>query len=214
MPKGSHCGAFLDGLRLREGGFVRRLVNLAIAVCLACCALPLVSCKAPTLSDCDLQLFQNASGTGDTRDIVSGVVSLGGVYRQGDTAGRVVGLNSGMSETRPCDSISIESLTDGVRVGKSSGSWEDTANYQLGEIASGGYVYFAVPVEQGTDETADMAAYRAFGDVEFRVTFHNGEDQMSYTYRIVPTDSYLTWVKDPKGNTFDGARFEVTRTGE
>ena len=37
---------------------------------------------------------------------------------------------------------------------------------------------------------------------------------MSYTYRIVPTDSYLTWVEDPKGNTFDGARFEVTRTGE
>ena len=59
-----------------------------------------------------------------------------------------------------------------------------------------------------------MAAYRAFGDVEFRGTFHNGEDQMSYTYRIVPTDSYLTWVEDPKGNTFDGARFEVTRTGE
>ena len=46
------------------------------------------------------------------------------------------------------------------------------------------------------------------------VTFHNGENQMSYTYRIVPTDSYLTWVEDPKGNTFDGARFEVTRTGE
>lgn len=193
---------------------MRRLVNFAIAVCLACCALPLVSCKAPALSDCDLQLFQNASGAGDTRDIVSGVVSLGGVYRQGDTAGRVVCLNIGMSETSPCDSISVESLTDGVRVGKSSGVWEDTANYQLGEIASGGYVYFAVPLEQGADETADVAAYRAFGDVEFRVTFHNGEDQMSYTYRIVPTDSYLTWVKDPKGNTFDGARFEVTRTGE
>lgn len=75
-------------------------------------------------------------------------------------------------------------------------------------------MYFAVPVEQGADETADVAAYRAFGGVEFRVTFHNGEDQVSRTYRIVPTDSYLTWVKDPKGNTFDGARFEVTRTGE
>ena len=193
---------------------MRRLISLAVALCLACCALPLASCKAPTLSDCDLQLFQNASGTGDTRDIVSGVVSLGGVYRQGDTAGRVICLNSGMSETSPSDSISIESLTDGVRVGKSSGSWEDTANYQLGEIASGGYVYFAVPVEQGTDETADMAAYRAFGGVEFRVTFHSGDDKVSRTYRIVPTERYLTWVKDPKGNTFDGARFEVTRTGE
>ena len=148
------------------------------------------------------------------KDIVSGVVSLGGVYRQGDIAGRVVCLNIGMSETSACDSISIESLTDGVRVGKSSGSWEDTANYQLGEIASGGYVYFAVPVEQGTDETADMAAYRAFGGVEFRVTFHSGDDKVSRTYRIVPTERYLTWVKDPKGNTFDGARFEVTRTGE
>ena len=118
-----------------------------------------------------------------------------------------------MSETSPCDSISIESLTDGVRVGKSSGVWEEVVPYQLGEVTSGGYVYFAVPVEQGADETADVAAYRAFGDVEFRVTFHNGEDQVSRTYRIVPTDSYLTWVKDPKGNTFDGARFEVTRTG-
>ena len=155
MPKGSQCGAFLDGLHLREGGFVRRLVSFAIAVCLACCALPLASCKAPTLSDCDLQLFQNASGTGDTRDIVSGVVSLGGVYRQGDTAGRVICLNIGMSETSACDSISIESLT-----------------------------------------------------------FHSGDDKVSRTYRIVPTERYLTWVKDPKGNTFDGARFEVTRTGE
>ena len=193
---------------------MRRLVSFAIAVCLACCALPLVSCKAPTLSDCDLQLFQNASGTGDTRDIVSGVVSLGGVYRQGDIAGRVVCLNIGMSETSACDSISIESLTDGVRVGKSSGTWEDVVEYPLGEIASGGYVYFAVPVEQGTDETADMAAYRAFGNVEFRVTFHSGDDQASRTYRIVPTERYLSWVKDPKGNTFDGARFEVTRAGE
>lgn len=193
---------------------MRRLVNFAVAICLACCTLPLASCKALTLSDCDLQLFQNASGTGDTRDIVSGVVSLGGVCRQGDTAGRVICLNIGMSETSPCDSISIESLTDGVRVGKSSGSWEDTANYQLGEIASGGYVYFAVPVEQGTDETADMAAYRAFGGVEFRVTFHGGDEKVSRTYRIVPTERYLTWVKGPKGNTFDGVRFEVTRTGE
>lgn len=193
---------------------MRRLISLAVALCLACCTLPLASCKAPTLSDCDLQLFQNALGTGDTRDIVSGVVSLGGVYRQGDTAGRVICLNIGMSETSACDSISIESLTDGVRVGKSSGSWEDVAEYQLSEIASGGYVYFAVPVEQGTDETADMAAYRAFGGVEFRVTFHSGDDKVSRTYRIVPTERYLTWVKDPKGNTFDGARFEVTRTGE
>ena len=193
---------------------MRRLVSFAIAVCLACCALPLASCKAPTLSDCDLQLFQNASGTGDTRDIVSGVVSLGGVYRQGDIAGRVVCLNIGMSETSACDSISIESLTDGVRVGKSSGTWEDVVEYPLGEIASGGYVYFAVPVEQGTDETADMAAYRAFGNVEFRVTFHSGDDQVSRTYRIAPTERYLAWVKDPKGNTFDGARFEVTRAGE
>lgn len=193
---------------------MRRLVNFAVAICLACCTLLLASCKAPTLSDCDLQLFQNASGTGDTRDIVSGVVSLGGVYRQGDTAGRVICLNIGMSETSPCDSISVESLTDGVRVGKTSGSWEDFAEYQLSEIASGGYVYFAVPVEQGTDETADMAAYRAFGGVEFRVTFHGGDDQVSRTYRIVPTERYLAWVKDPKGNTFDGARFEVTRTGE
>lgn len=193
---------------------MRRLVSFAIAVCLACCALSLASCKAPTLSDCDLQLFQNASGTGDTRDIVSGMVSLGGVYRQGDIAGRVVCLNIGMSETSACDSISIESLTDGVRVGKSSGTWEDVVEYRLGEIASGGYVYFAVPVEQGTDETADMAAYRAFGNVEFRVTFHSGDDQVSRTYRIVPTERYLAWVKDPKGNTFDGARFEVTRAGE
>ena len=193
---------------------MRRLVSFAIAVCLACCALPLASCKAPTLSDCDLQLFQNTSGTGDTRDIVSGVVSLGGVYRQGDIAGRVVCLNIGMSETSACDSISIESLTDGVRVGKSSGTWEDVVEYPLGEIASGGYVYFAVPVEQGTDATADMAAYRAFGNVEFRVTFHSGDDQVSRTYRIVPTERYLAWVKDPKGNTFDGARFEVTRAGE
>lgn len=193
---------------------MRRFVSFAIAVCLACCTLPLASCKAPTLSDCDLQLFQNASGTGDTRDIVSGVVSLGGVYRQGDTAGRVVCLNIGMSETSACDSISIESLTDGVRVGKSSGTWEDVVEYPLGEIASGGYVYFAVPVEQGTDETADMAAYRAFGNVEFRVTFHSGDDQVSRAYRIVPTERYLAWVKDPKGNTFDGARFEVTRAGE
>ena len=193
---------------------MRRLVSFAIAVCLACCALPLASCKAPTLSDCDLQLFQNASGASDTRDIVSGVVSLGGVYRQGDIAGRVVCLNIGMSETSACDSISIESLTDGVRVGKSSGTWEDVVEYPLGEIASGGYVYFAVPVEQGTDETADMAAYRAFGNVEFRVTFHSGDDQVSRTYRIVPTERYLAWVKDPKGNTFDGARFEVTRAGE
>ena len=193
---------------------MRRLVSFAIAVCLACCALPLASCKAPTLSDCDLQLFQNASGAGDTRDIVSSVVSLGGAYRQGDIAGRVVCLNIGMSETSACDSISVESLTDGVRVGKSSGTWEDVVEYPLGEIASGGYVYFAVPVEQGADETADMAAYRAFGDVEFRVTFHSGDDQISRTYRIVPTERYLTWVKDPKGNTFDGARFEVTRTEE
>lgn len=193
---------------------MRRLVSFAIAVCLACCALPLASCKAPTLSDCDLQLFQNASGTGDTRDIVSSVVSLGGAYRQGDIAGRVVCLNIGMSETSACDSISVESLTDGVRVGKSSGTWEDVVEYPLGEIASGGYVYFAVPVKQGADETADMAAYRAFGDVEFRVTFHSGDDQISRTYRIVPTERYLTWVKDPKGNTFDGARFEVTRAGE
>ena len=193
---------------------MRRLVSFAIAVCLACCALPLASCKAPTLSDCDLQLFQNALGAGDTREIVSGVVSLGGVYRQGDMSGRVVCLNIGMSETSPCDSISIESLTDGVRVGKSSGPWDDVVEYQLGEIASGGYVYFAVPVEQGTDETADMAAYRAFGDVEFRVTFHSGDDQVSRTYRIVPTERYLAWVKDPKGNSFDGARFEVTKTGE
>lgn len=193
---------------------MRRLVSFAIVVCLACCAWPLASCKAPTLSDCDLQLFQNASGTGDTRDIVSGVVSLGGVYRQRDTAGRVICLNIGMSETSPCDSISVESLTDGVRVGKSSGSWEDVAEYQLSEIASGGYVYFAVPVEQGADETADMAAYRAFGNVEFRVTFHSGDEQVSRTYRIVPTERYLAWVKDPKGSTFDGARFEVTRTGE
>ena len=193
---------------------MRRLISLAVALCLACCALPLVSCKAPTLSDCDLQLFQNASGTGDTRDIVSGVVSLGGVYRQGDIAGRVVCLNIGMSETSACDSISIESLTDGIRVGKSSGTWEDVVEYQLGEIASGGYVYFAVPVEQGADETADMAAYRSFGNVEFRVTFHSGDDQVSRTYRIVPTERYLAWVKDPKGNTFDGARFEVTRAGE
>ena len=193
---------------------MRRLVSFAIAVCLACCALSLASCKTPTLSDCDLQLFQNASGTSDTRDIVSGVVSLGGVYRQGDIAGRVVCLNIGMSETSACDSISIESLTDGVRVGKSSGTWEDVVEYPLGEIASGGYVYFAVPVEQGTDETADMAAYRAFGNVEFRVTFHSGNDQVSRTYRIVPTERYLSWVKDPKGNTFDGARFEVTRAEE
>lgn len=193
---------------------MRRLISLAVALCLACCALPLASCKAPALSDCDLQLFQNASGTGDTRDIVSGVVSLGGVYRQGDIAGRVVCLNIGMSETSACDSISIESLTDGVRVGKSSGTWEDVVEYPLGEIASGGYVYFAVPVEQGTDETADMAAYRAFGDVKLRVTFHSGDDQISRTYRIVPTERYLAWVKDPKGNTFDGARFEVTRAGE
>ena len=193
---------------------MRRLVSFAIAVCLACCALPLASCKAPTLSDCDLQLFQNASGAGDTRDIVSSVVSLGGAYRQGDIAGRVVCLNIGMSETSACDSISVESLTDGVRVGKSSGTWEDVVEYPLGEIASGGYVYFAVPVEQGADETADMAAYRAFGDVEFRVTFHSGDDHISRTYRIVPTERYLTWVKDPKGNTFDGARFEVTRTEE
>lgn len=193
---------------------MRRLVSFAIAVCLVCCALSLASCKAPTLSDCDLQLFQNASGSGDTRDIVSGVVSLGGVYRQGDVSGRVICLNIGMSETSACDSISIESLTDGVRVGKSSGTWEDVVEYRLGEIASGGYVYFAVPVEQGTDETADMAAYRAFGDVEFRVTFHSGDDQVSRTYRIVPTERYLAWVKDPKGNTFDGARFEVTRAGE
>ena len=193
---------------------MRRLVSFAIAVCLACCALPLASCKAPTLSDCELQLFQNASGAGDTRDIVSGVVSLGGVYRQGDVSGRVVCLNIGMSETSPCDSISIESLTDDARVGKSSGTWEDVVEYPLGEIASGGYVYFAVPVEQGADETADMAAYRAFGDVEFRVTFHSGDDQVSRTYRIVPTERYLAWVKDPKGNSFDGARFEVTKTGE
>ena len=75
-------------------------------------------------------------------------------------------------------------------------------------------MYFAVPVEQGTDETADMAAYRAFGGVEFRVTFQSGDDKVSRTYRIVPTERYLTWVKDPKGNTFDGARFEVTRAGE
>ena len=39
-------------------------------------------------------------------------------------------------------------------------------------------------------------------------------EEAGLEYRIVPTDSYLTWVKDPKGNTFDGARFEVTRTGE
>ena len=52
------------------------------------------------------------------------------------------------------------------------------------------------------------------GGVELRVTCHNGEDQVTPQSRIGPTDSYLTWVKDPKGNTFDGARFEVTRTGE
>lgn len=193
---------------------MRRLISLAVALCLACCALPLASCKASTLSDCELQLFQNASGAGDTRDIVSSVVSLGGVYRQGDVSGRVVCLNIGMSETSPCDSISIESLADDVRVGKSSGVWEDTVSYQLSEVASGGYVYFAVPVEQDTDETADAAAYRSFGDAEFRVTFHSGDDSMSCRYRIVATDRYLTWVKDPKGNTFDGARFEVTKTGE
>ena len=92
------------------------------------------------------------------KDIVSGVVSLGGVYRQGDTAGRVICLNIGMSETSPCDSISVESLTDGVRVGKSSGVWEEVVPYQLDEVASGGYVYFAVPVEQGADETAGFHA--------------------------------------------------------
>ena len=207
-----HSRGALVGIRPRKGGVVKRVVLLAIAVCLACCALPLTSCKAPTLSDCDLQLFKSAVGTGDTRNIVSGVVSLGGVYRQGDVSGRVICLNIGMSEASASDSISIEPLTDGVRVGKSSGVWEDTASYQLSEIAGGGYVYFAVPVEQGADETADAAAYRSFGNVEFRVTFYGDGDAVSYRYRIVPTGDYLTWVDDPKGNTYDGARFEVTRS--
>lgn len=186
------------------------LALLACAVAFA--AVPLSSCKAKTLDDCDLLLFENASGSDDSRSIVSGVVNLGGVFSKDGTSGRIVTVNVGIPEGSVCDTVEIESLTVGVPVAKGTEAWSASASFSASELLGGGYVSFAVPVKASKTDSADVAAYRAFGDVEFRATFLRGEESVSYRYSIVPTDRYLSWVGEPDGNTFDGARFTVTRT--
>ena len=193
---------------------LRRLLCILIACLLASSAVLMSSCKERTLDDCDLLLFENASGSGDTRDIVSGVVNLGGVFSADGTSGRVVTVNVGIPEGSACDEILIESLTDGVSVAKSTESWGTSASFSPSELSGGGYISFAVPVVASKTESADVSAYRAFGDVEFRATFSRNGESVSYRYSIVPTERYLSWVNEPNGNTFDGARFTVTRAKE
>mgnify|MGYP004677227109 CR=1 FL=1 len=188
------------------------LVLLVCAIALA--AVPLSSCKAKTLDDCDLLLFENASGSGDARNIVSGVVNLGGVFSKDGTSGRVINVNVGIPEKSACDTVVFESLTVGVSVTKGTEDWGASVTFSASELFGGGYLSFAVPVEASKTESSDVAAYRAFGDVEFRATFLSDEGSVSYRYSIVPTDRYLSWMDDPSGNSFDGARFTVTRTRE
>lgn len=191
---------------------MRCLVRVLLAVALAFCAVPLSSCKAATLADCELQLFENASGTGDARDITSSVVSLGGVFSRNGVSGRVVCLNIGMSDQSACDKVTIESLSDGVLVSKDASDWQTAVTFDLSEVAAGGYAYFAVPVTPSNTEGADVCAYRAFGNVEFQASFEREGDAISHRYAIVPTERYLSWVDSPSGNTFDGTRFVVTRS--
>lgn len=191
---------------------MRRILCVLLAACVAACALPFSSCKAKTLDDCDLQLFEHATGTGDTRDIVSGVVSLGGVFNRDGVTGRVVCVNVGVAEDIACDAVTFESLSDDVPIGKDTTEWGRSVTIDAGELSAGGYVYFAVPVKSSATEGIDVCAYRAFGDVEFRATFSRDGQQKSYRYSIAPTERYLSWVDNPSGNSFDGARFTVTRT--
>lgn len=193
---------------------MRRIMLVLLACAIAFAAVPLSSCKAKTLDDCDLLLFENASGSGDTRNIVSGVVNLGGVFSKDGVSGRVITVNVGIPEKSACDTVTIESLTVGVSVAKGTEAWGPSATFSAAELSGGGYLSFAVPVEASKTESADVAAYRSFGDVEFRATFSSDEGSVSYRYSIVPTDRYLSWIDEPNGNTFDGARFTVTRTRE
>lgn len=193
---------------------MRRIMLVLLACALAFAAVPLSSCKAKTLDDCDLLLFENASGSGDGRTIVSGVVNLGGVFSRDGVSGRVITVNVGIPEKSACDTVAFESLAAGVPVAKGTEAWGASATFSASELSGGGYLSFAVPVEASKTESADVMAYRAFGEVEFRATFSSGEDSVSYCYSIVPTDRYLSWVGEPDGNTFDGARFTVTRTRE
>ena len=193
---------------------LRRIMFALLACAIVFAAMPLASCKAKTLDDCDLLLFENASGSGDTRSIVSGVVNLGGVFSKDGTSGRVVTVNVGIPEKSACDTVAIESLAVGVPVAKGTEAWSASATFSASELSGGGYLSFAVPVEASKTESADVSAYRAFGGVEFRATFSSDEGAVSYRYSIVPTDRYLSWVNEPDGNTFDGARFTVTRTRE